>query len=87
MATFTMRFLNKEIESTNVCVCVCVCVCARVRVLIFHRYYFLSSWRWHMGFQLWIAIHQIDFTDWMHFLPSKIMEKISHNPEDLSANT
>ena len=85
-----MRFLNKEIESTNGCLCVCVCACVRacVRACIhFSSLLFLSSRRWHMGFKIWIAIHQIDFTDWMHFLPSKMMEKISHNPEDLSANT
>ena len=30
---------------------------------------------------------QVDFTDWLSFLPFKIMEEISTNTEALSANT
>ena len=32
-------------------------------------------------------IAQADFTDWMHFLPSNLMEELSPIPEAFSANT
>ena len=30
---------------------------------------------------------QVDFSDWMSFLPSRLIREIGPNPEALSANT
>ena len=42
--------------------------------------------RLYVGFELWKQIDQADFIAWMSFLPSKLVEEISPNPEALSAN-
>ena len=34
----------------------------------------------YAGFKLWIQIDQTDFTGWMSFLPSNIIEEINPNP-------
>ena len=59
----------------DVCVCVCVCVCVFVLrpVLLSYRggrtQALSSAWKSDQG----------DFTDWMSFLTSNPMEKISPN--------
>ena len=61
----------------RVCVCVCVCVCVfYLRPLLFP---FRES-------RTRAKIDEDDFTDCMSFLPSNFIEKISPNPEALSAN-
>ena len=40
-----------------------------------------------MGFKLQMQIFLANFTDWISFLPSKLIEEIIPDPETLSENT
>ena len=55
---------------------------AYVRVCFFH---FLITKTWALSCER--KIDQVNFIDWMYFLPSNIMKEILPNPGDLSANT
>ena len=62
-------------------------VCVSVFVL---RPLFLPSKETRVQFKSYkieYKIDQADFTDWMYFLTSNLMNEISHNPKVLSANT
>ena len=37
--------------------------------------------------KLYRKVYQVDFTDWMFFLPFNLMEEVNPNPEAPSLNT
>ena len=69
--------------SECVCVCVCVCVCLFVQRPLLFPY---NGGRMRVLSSISKA-DQADFTDWMSFLPSNLMEEINSNTKALNANT
>ena len=67
----------------SVCVCVCVCVCLFVQRPLLFPY---NGGRMRVLSSISKA-DQADFTDWMSFLPSNLMEEINSNTKALNANT
>ena len=53
---------------------------------LFYALHYSSYSEQGVGFKFWMDIEQADFTDWMSFLSSNLIEEISPNPEALSAN-
>ena len=74
-----MPFLN--MYKFSVCVCISVCVFVSRHVLFPSR---RDSMR---TLASECKIDEADFTDWLFFLPSNLIEEIITHPEALSANT
>ena len=66
--------------SRNVCFCVYFFVCFTSFIIPYRggrKLALISVWK----------TDQADFTDWISFLPSNLMEEISSNTEALNVNT
>ena len=64
---------------------VCVCVCACVFVLDLLLLFFSGGRTLALTFE-W-KTEYADFTDWMSFLPTSLVEKVISNPEHLSSKS
>ena len=68
----------------RVCVCVCVCVCF-VCVFVLRLLLLPSREGRTLALRSECKIDQADFTDWMSFLPSDLIEEISQDSDVLRA--